>query len=81
MTFDNLSIQEFTYGYMQMIDQPGAKFDRGVMWDLLKEIMEDAVEFPWSNVRNFFWIVGSQVENDRLDWADVLKIKRLRAKH
>ena len=65
MTYERLSIQEFTYGYLQMVDQPGAKFDRGVMWDLLKAIMEDAVEYPWSNVRNFFWIVGSQVELGR----------------
>ena len=81
MTFLALSIPEFTYGFLHMIDQPDANFDRRVMWDLLKAVMEDAVEYPWENVKNFFWILGSHVENDRLQWGDVEQIAKLRAKH
>ena len=81
MTFERLSIPEFVYGYLHMVDQPEAKLDRQVMWDLLKEMMEDATEYPWPNIRNFFWVVGSHVENDRMKWADRDSIQKLRVKH
>ena len=81
MTYERLSIPEFVYGYLHMVDQPEAKLDRRVMWDLLKAMMEDATEYPWPNVRNFFWVAGSHVENDRMKWSDGATIQHLRAKH
>ena len=50
------------------------------MLDILKAMMEDATEYPWPNVRNFYWIVGPHVENDRLKWT-VNRIQCLRVKH
>ena len=81
MTFDRLTIPEFVYGFLHMIDQPDARLDRAVMWDILKGMMEDATEYPWHNVRDFYWVVGSHVENDRLSWTDNVPIQKLRAKH
>ena len=81
MTFEKLSITEFVYEYLQMVDQPEARFDQQVMWDLLKMIMEDATEYPWPNVINFFLILGSQIENERLHWSDAGAIAKLRSKH
>ena len=63
MTFQRLSVQEFVYGFMHMIDQPDSRLDKQIMWDILKGMMEDATEYPWHNVRNFYWVVGSHVEN------------------
>ena len=80
MTYERLSVQEFTYGYMLMVDQPDASFDRQVMWELLKILMEDATEYPWENVLNFFGVVGSHVENDRMEWSDTEGIAKLRVK-
>ena len=81
MTFQRLSLQEFVYGFMHMIDQPDSRLDRQIMWDILKGMMEDATEYPWHNVRNFYWVVGSHVENDRLRWDDAEPIQKLRLKH
>ena len=81
MTYERLSIQEFTFGFMQMVDQPDAAFDRQIMWELLKTLMEDATEYPWENVKNFFGVVGSHVENDRMEWSDTDSIAKLRVKH
>ena len=81
MTFERLSVQEFVYGFMHMVDQPDTKLDRAVMWEILKGMMDDAIEYPWHNVKNYYWIVGSHVENERLDWADTDQIQRLRSKH
>ena len=72
---------EFTYGYLHMVDQQGSKFDRDIMWDLLKMMMEDVAEYPWANVKNFFRILGSHIENDRVKWFDTQSIQQLRAKH
>ena len=81
MTFDRPSMAEFVYGYLHMVDQPESKLDRTVMWNLLKDTTEDVTEYPWQNVRNFFWVLGSHVENDRLKWDDWPSIQKLRAKH
>ena len=81
MTYEALTIPEFTYGYLHMVDQRDAKFHRRTMWDLLKDMMEDAVEYPWYNVKNFFWIAGSHVENDRMKWSDHEQIAKLRVKY
>ena len=53
-----------------MVDQPDSRLDRQTMWDIFKGMMEDATEYPWHNVRNFYWVVCSHVENDRLRWGD-----------
>ena len=81
MTYERLSVQEFVFGFMHMVDQQDAKLDRAVMWTILKGIVEDATEFPWDNVKNFYWILASHVENDRMGWADHDQIQRLRVKH
>ena len=81
MTFQHLLVQEFVYGFQHMVDQPDSHLDRQVMWDMLKYMMEDTIEYPWHNVWNFYWIVGSHVENDRLRWSDDRLIQRLRVKH
>ena len=81
MTFPRLSMAEFVYGFQLMVDQPDARLDRQIMWDILKGMMEDATEYPWQNVRDFYWVVGSHVENARLDWTDTAQIQKLRAKH
>ena len=81
MTFSQLSIAEFVYGYLLMVDQQGAKFDREIMWSLLRNIMEDATEYPWALLKNFFWILGSNVENDRMKWSDTQAIEHLRYKY
>ena len=80
-TFEGLSVQEFVYGFMHMIDQPDARLDRNIMWDILKNMMEDATEYPWQNVRDFYWVVASHVENDRMEWANADSIHKLRGKH
>ena len=81
MTFERLTVPEFVYGFQHMVDQPDSRLDRRVMWDILKGLMEDASEYPWHNVKNFFWVVGSHVENGRLEWADTVPIQQLRVKH
>ena len=81
MTFSSLSVQEFVYGFQHMVDQPDARLDRSVMWDVLKGMMEDAMEYPWQNVRDFYWVVGSHIENNRLEWTDTDKVQKLRVKH
>ena len=81
MTFERLSVQEFVFGYMLMVDQRDSKLDRAVMWNVLKGIVEDATEYPWHNVKNFYWILASHVENERMEWTDDAEIHKLRAKH
>ena len=81
MTFERLSVQEFVFGYMLMVDQRDSKLVRAVMWNVLREFVEDATEYPWHNVKNLYWILASHVENERMEWSDDVEIHKLRVKH
>ena len=81
MTFERLSVQEFVFGYMHMVDQQDSKLDRSIMWNILKGMMEDATEYPWLNVKNYYWVLASHVKNERMEWSNGSEVQSLRAKH
>ena len=77
--FHDLTVQEFAYGFLSQIRQ--GSDDEGVrtkMYRHLEEIMRDAADFPWVNVRNYHGILMSQMEMNRLTWADTAAIQELR---
>ena len=44
----------------------------------LRELMRDAMDFPWQQVRNFNGILWNHFEMDRLKWRETSKINGLR---
>jgi hypothetical protein len=78
-TYEELSIPEFVYGYVcQLLDGKNNAKTKTIQLSYLRDIMREATDHPWANVRNFHGIVLSQMEMARLSWTDDDAIRNLR---
>ena len=78
IAYADLRIEEFVFGFHSMLDNPRSKFDYTIMKDLLKDIMQDAMDFSWGNARAFYQLVGVDVESGILSWDDERRISKMR---
>ena len=76
--YNDLNMQEFTHGFMVMVQNCKNNFDQDVMFGILRDMMEDALNYPWENVRNFYRILASYVE---MEWSDHGRIQALRRQY
>ena len=76
--YSDLRVEEFVYGFLEMLDAPKCSMDQQKMRDLLKMIMRDAMDFSWSNALRFYRMVGWAVEKGALKWSDSEKISDMR---
>ncbi len=77
--YGDLTVQEFVNGFLasrKYCDETLATRER--MLEHLQEMMQDAADYPWANVRNYHGIVLHQFEMGRLTWADRGRIQQLR---
>ena len=79
-SFDGLSIAEFVFGYLGQA-QRQREPTRSLMLSHLRELMQDAMSFPWPNVRNYHGVVLGQMEQAELDWSDRSLIQELRTQY
>ena len=76
--FNELKVEEFVFGFLNMIEMPGNDMDFRRMLNILRDLMQDAMEFSWPNARRFYETVGLQVEWGTLKWTDEERINHLR---
>ena len=81
VSFADLAIDEFVYGFLTMLEAPknaGTMDFRGMI-RLLKNLMQDSMEFSWANARGFYEHIGLDVEYGIMQWADeqVIHEKRM----
>ena len=81
VTFAELRIEEFVFGFLKMIVAPKNKFDMPRMIEMLTYIMQDSMEFSWQSARRFYEQVGINVEMGMLKWTDEPSIERLRMQY
>ena len=79
--YKELTIAEFVFGFLEMLDAPKAKWDREVMLGILMFIMRDAIDFSWENARGFYQMVGIDVECGMRSWDDTDGIQSQRLLH
>ena len=79
--YKELTVAEFSHGYMQMIKNPRNRFDHELMLGLLSDLLEDAVDWPWEQVRNAYRIIAAGVERAKYTWTDTQTIRELRVKY
>ena len=73
--------REFVLGFLMMLDARKDKWDREVMLDILKMLMQDTVDFAWEKALNFYKMIGLDVEAGIRRWEDTEVIGRLRLVH
>ena len=79
--FKDLTMGEFVYGFLCMIEAPNCSIDYRLMTRLLKHVMQDSVDFSWESARNFYDMVGIAVEKGRLKWTDEDIIDKMRMQY
>ena len=70
VAYNDLKVEEFVYGYLQMIAAPKNDMDYEGMMRMLLNLMQDAMEFSWVNARAFYEMIGQDVEHGVLKWSD-----------
>ncbi len=67
--YDNLTIQEFVYGMLCMLQEAKPE-TQPHMHTLFQELMVDAMEYPWPQVRSFNGVLFQLMEQGRFAWGD-----------
>ena len=67
-TYDTLSLAEFVFGYVAVMDRASAA-DAKHMLAHLKQLMMDCEHFQWEMVRNFHGVFLQQMEKGLITWA------------
>ena len=74
----DLKPEEFTHGFLAMINAQKSVFNREIMLALLENLMQDATDFGWDNARDFYEMLGIDVERGQLRWEESNTIHTLR---
>ena len=78
VTCSELRVEEFVYGFLNMLAAAHGKWDYAEMIELLKSMMQDAMEFSWTNALTFYEYVGLDIEKGVLSWSNTDRIRELR---
>ena len=79
--YKDLRMEEFVYGYLCMLENPKCPWDKDVMLDILKMLMQDTMDYAWENARAFYQLVGVDVEMGVRKWTDSKQIMDMRLLH
>ena len=78
ITFKELKVEEFVFGFLCMIEAPHANYDFRYMIRVLRNIMQDTIDFSWENARGFYQMVGADVGQGAMKWSDSEVVKEMR---
>ena len=78
VAYADLRVEEFVYGFLCMLENPKCKMDSKRMMTILRDMMQDTIDFTWQNALGFYEMVGVDVEYGVLLWSDTDRIKEMR---
>ena len=79
--YGELTLAEFVFGFLSMVDNPRNEFDRPLMLSILKDMMLDTTQYGWYQIRNYYRILASGIEMARYSWSDSLQISSIRSQY
>ena len=79
--FGELTLAEFLFGFLSMVNNPRNNLNKELMLSILKDMMLDATQFGWPQIRNYYSILASGIEMARYDWSDGSQVSALRAQY
>ena len=71
VAYNDLKVEEFVHGFLNMIAAPKNNMDYKGMLDILMNLMQDAMEFSWLNARSFYQMIVQDVEQGVVKWLCV----------
>ena len=81
VAYAELRIEEFVFGFISMLESPQCKWDYRTMTRILRMLMQDTMDFSWSNALALYKLIGVDVENGTIDWSDKAAIQEMRFTH
>ena len=78
ITYGELRLEEFVFGFVAMLRNPRSKFDKELMEAMLQNLMQDTMDYSWANARAFYEFVGIDVESGILRFEDEDRIRDMR---
>ena len=78
IAYADLRPEEFAFGFIEMLNVPASKWDYMGMIEVLRMVLQDTIDFSWSNALGFYEAVGLEVEYGSLTWDEVDRINKMR---
>ena len=79
--YNELKVEEFVFGFLEMLKAPRCDMDKDHMLEILSMMMRDTMDYAWGNARGFYRMVGQGVEQKAMKWTDTDKVTQLRMTH
>ena len=64
-----------------MLDNPKCMFYKGIMLGILKNTMQDTMNYPWGNARAFYELVGFDGEKSVITWYNSDQVRDMRLQY
>ena len=81
ISYDNLTWCQWVSGFAMIAREETNLQIKNSMLDYLSEIMEDANDFSWQSAKASHVVLLCRMEEGKVDWADTVKIDRIRRAH
>ena len=65
-------------GFIRMLQDVYSVYDKNLMLEVLRDVLEDKVGFSWQNAKAFFRSTALEVERGKLKWIDSAIIQKCR---
>ena len=81
VAYGDLNSEEFTYGFMCMIESSKCKWDYRVMTNILRMIIQHSIAYTWENARAWYREMGVEVEQGIMEWSEGDRVREMRFSH
>ena len=78
VAYTDLRAEEFSYGFMAMIESPLCTWDYRVMTRVFRIVMQDAMNISWPFALALYEAIGHDVEQGVMEWDDIERINEYR---
>ena len=81
IAYHELTVAEFAFGFISMIESPRCVWDYKTMVRLLRLVMQHEVDYSWETARAWYEEMGVEVEQGLMEWTNGDRIQELRFRH
>ena len=81
VAYGDLTSEEFTYGFMCMIESSKCKWEYRVMTNILRLVLKHSMAYTWENARAWYREMGVEVEQGIMDWEETDRVREMRFSH
>ena len=81
MAFENLTMAEYTYGYLKAYQECENTLLKQTFMDHITAVIKDAASHPWDQIITYEVELYEELCRGNISWPDQLLIESIRLKH